>query len=274
MATEDVKLRFSNYDSFDPFSYIKRKYSTMSELVAIPLREMHSVFTKDASGARQEGSGGLKILDYGCGPVPVYLSSLPMATSEIVFAEYGEANRHALQMWLDKIPGCPDYTPFFKYAVENLEGLTGDEPVLKKQEQLRKQVKAVVSCDATKDPPIAPGYEGPYDYVLCSLCLTVTASSIEEYSTNLGRITSLLKPGGKLFLNSIEARVGDYFMYTAGEEEFYALSMNTTSLELVLRENGYGDVKMIRTDIDETPGAHQYVSPEVSALIFVVATKL
>lgn len=273
MATEDVKLRFSNYDSFDPFSYIKRKYATMSELVAVPLREMHSVFTKELAN-RHGGSGGLKILDYGCGPVPIYLCSVPESNSEIVFAEYGEANRDVIRMWVDNTPGCPDYTPFFKYTVQDLEGQIGDGPVLKRQEDLRKLIKAVVPCDATKDPPIAPGYEGPYDYILCSLCLTVTAANIEEYSSNLGRVTSLLKPGGKLFLNSIEARQGDYFMYNAGMEEFYALSMNTSSLERVLRENGYVDAKMIRTDIDETPGAYQYVSPEVSALIFVVATKL
>ena len=38
----------------------------------------------------------------------------------IVFGEYTERNREVLQMWLDKEPDAFDFTPFFKYVVQDL----------------------------------------------------------------------------------------------------------------------------------------------------------
>ena len=40
------------------------------------------------------------MLEFGCGPVPIYQCSSPLHASEIVFAEYTERNRNTLQMWL------------------------------------------------------------------------------------------------------------------------------------------------------------------------------
>ena len=37
----------------------------------------------------------------------------------INFGEYTERNREVIQMWLDKEPDAFDFTPFFKYVVQD-----------------------------------------------------------------------------------------------------------------------------------------------------------
>ena len=42
------------------------------------------------------------------------------------------------------------------------------------QDHLRRLVKGVIPCDILCDPPLlVPGYEGPYDIILSSLCLSI-----------------------------------------------------------------------------------------------------
>ena len=81
-------------------------------------------------------------------------------------ADLVESCRDTVQLWLDKSPNAHDWTPFFRYVVQTLEG-KGEEEIVRREEQLRKAVKAVIYCDLLEDPPVPPGYEGPnYDVVL------------------------------------------------------------------------------------------------------------
>ena len=40
-----------------------------------------------------------------------------------------------------------------------------------REETLRKAIKVIVPCNITQDPPIAKGYEGPYDVMMSMLCI-------------------------------------------------------------------------------------------------------
>ena len=71
--------------------------------------------------------------------------------------EYTEANRAALLQWLNNDPDAFDWTHVFKHVVVDLEGKS-EEEVPARAELVRKVVKAVVPCDATRDPPIPPQY--------------------------------------------------------------------------------------------------------------------
>lgn len=261
---------YSKYDSFDPLAYLKKKYSSVTEWIAQPLKELHTVFESYAP----PDSSSVSVLEYGCGPIPIYMCSAPVKATELVFAEYEKGNRDILQAWLNGDPNSPDYTPFFKYVVQQLEGQSGDEAVSKRQDDLKCIVKGVVTCDATIDPPLPIEYTGPYDVIFSSLCLTVTAKNIEEYSINVSRLVKILKPGGKLILNSVEARDGNsHLTYWVNEEKFYALSLTVESLDKVMKENGMRDVKITRTLLDDIQGGRESMSPQVLAMIFVVATK-
>ena len=157
MAT-DKKEEYNDYDCFDPLLYIKNKYAVVTDWNSQPLKLLHNIFQSYGSTP-----AGLKVLEFGCGPVPIYQCSSPLHASEIVFAEYTERNRNTLQMWLDNDPNAPDFIALFKYVVQNLEG-KGEEEVVKRQDDLRRLVKGVIPCDILRDPPLlVPGYEGPYD---------------------------------------------------------------------------------------------------------------
>ena len=56
---------------------------------------------------------GLKILEFGAGPVISYEISSVLYASDIVLSEYWEKNRKVLQMWLDRDPKAPNWKPFF-----------------------------------------------------------------------------------------------------------------------------------------------------------------
>ena len=47
------------------------------------------------------------------------------------------------------------------------------------QDHLRRLVKGVIPCDILCDPPLlVPGYEGPYDIILSSLCLSAACTTL------------------------------------------------------------------------------------------------
>ena len=142
----------------------------------------------------------LKVLDYGCGPAVAYdISAAAAESSEIVLAEYGETCRNALQDWLDRGPSAWDWTPYIKYVVCDLEGKDKSK-VQKQEEDLRKAVKAIIPCDITQDPPIAKGYEEPYDVVVSILCMENGCLTRQEYKTAVKRIAALVKRDGSLLL--------------------------------------------------------------------------
>ena len=107
----DKKEDYMDYDRFDPFAYIKNRYAVVNDWNSQPLKLLHNIFQSYGSSP-----AGLKVLDFGCGPVPIYQCSSPLHASEIVFAEYSERNRNILQMWVDNDPNPPDFTAPFKYA--------------------------------------------------------------------------------------------------------------------------------------------------------------
>ena len=263
-----VDVKKNDYSSFDPLVFIQSRYSKVTDWNTQPLNLLHSLFQSYGST-----SAKLKVLDFGCGPVPIYMCSASLHASEIVFAEYTESNRKTLQMWLNKNPNAPDFTPIFKYVVQDLEG-KGEDEVLKRQDDLRCLVKGVVPCNILCDPPLlAPGYEGPYDIVFSSLCVSCATTTHEEYSQAIGRLTRHIKPGGKLILNSVEG-TEEHRYYCVGSEKFYSLSVTPELINDVLTRNGYKDINITRQVSEGTSGAKAAMTTSAVATLFTVATKI
>ena len=107
---------------------------------------------------------------YGCGPsVGLSISAAPKA-SELILAEYAEQNRKYLKKWLDKDPSVYSWSPHFKYVVQTLEG-GSEENAVKCEDMLCNKVKAVVSCDITKEEFIERAYcnKNSYDIIMSSV---------------------------------------------------------------------------------------------------------
>ena len=255
-------------NEFDPQAYLKY-YDDLTEYQAQPLRLLHEFYQSYDST-----SSGLKVLDYGAGPTILYAISAARQASEIVLSDFTEQNREALQHWLKRDPEAYDWTPFFKYVVQTLEGL-GEGEVAKRQDKLRTIVKAVVECNILQDPPIQSGYEGPYDVIFSSLCLESACKTPEAYEVALTKLCTLLKHGGKIVLRCVEAGVDNEptNYYIVGAQKFVSLSVTEPLIRSTLEKAGFYNITFKR-QLRDSPGVN--VPREESdyyAMSFITATK-
>ena len=185
---------------------------------------------------------GLSVLDYGCGPVIAWVISAAGLASEIVLAEYTDKNRKAVQQWLDGDPAAFDWSHYFKYVVQKLEGKS-EEDVIKREKQLRKVVKAVVPCDITQDQPIEKGFEGPFDIVCNFACIETGCRTLEEYRCAIAKLDRLLKPGGTLVHFSADrTNTEGLGSYPVGTARFYVLPITREFVIATLEQNGFSDI--------------------------------
>ncbi len=180
----------------------------------------------------------LKLLDYGCGPIISDKNSAAPKVSEIVLAEYTEPNRAYVQKWLDKDSAAFDWFPSFKHVVQTLEGGT-EEEAESRQDEVRRKVKAVVSCDITKDEFIAKGYEGPYDIIQSSLCLESAYRDLDSYRGGIRKLASLLNKGGSLLLYSTLRENSDEGFYTVGGRKVFDVALKKDFILKALKDNGF-----------------------------------
>ena len=256
-----------NYELFDPWDYVEDEYDTVSDpFHRHSLKIMHEFYKSYGSPP-----AGLKVLEFGTGPVIIYEISASLYASEIVLSEYTEDNRKLLQMWLDRDPEAPDWRPFFECVVQELEGKTKEE-VTTRQEELRQVIKAVIPCDIRKDTPIEPAYHGPYDVVFTCQCLECACASLEEFSGAVFKLAKLVKPGGKLVIVTMEGE-GDTFFYMVGDEKFFGISIREENVTALVQQAGFHDI-IVKSQSRDTPGIND--PPEYTdwkTKIFVFATK-
>ena len=224
-----------DYEMFDPWAYLDDLYGEVDGFHHHSLKHIHEFYKSCGSP-----SAGLKVLDFGAGPVITYVISASLYASEIVLSDHVEANRKVLQMWLDRDPNAPNWSPFFEHVVQELEGKSKEEAA-KREEELRQVVKAVIPCDIHKDPPVEPAYCGPYDVIVTSFCLENACNSLEEVSGAVSKLAKLLKPEGKLVIITMDGP-GDTFFYMDGEKKFTNLSISEEALTTILQHNGFCDI--------------------------------
>ena len=163
-------LKMAVSHAVEPNAYLEvcyKQQNARKPMTDFAFVNVHKFFVQKRSTSQDEP---MKVLDYGCGPVLAYSICAAGANAEIVPAAYGETNHNALRDWLDCSPSAWDWTPYIKHATCDLEGKNENE-IETREETLRKAIKAIVPCDITQDPPIAKGYEGPYNVVMSMLCI-------------------------------------------------------------------------------------------------------
>ena len=265
MNTDELHFGSSYQDKFDPQAYLSMYFKDLSDPVRVfPLKHFHEFYKTYG-----QTKANLKILDYGTGPTIAYVISAVPYAAEIVLSDYTESNRRELQQWMVKDAKAHDWSPYFKHIVQNLEG-KGSPETMEREEQLRRVTKAIVHCDITQDPPIERGYEGPYD-VSCCLCLHCFCRTNEEYAKAVGRLSSLLKPGGKIVLYAAEKSTsvvqGHYFV---GRENFFSLSDLTQRFTMhCLEQAGFVDITCEKFSVPEK----SFYKPTSESYLFITATR-
>ena len=233
MTSADVFYTKTDYQTkFDSAAFLKHYvYDTPENTGRLQhvLQCYHNVF--------RDLPSGLKVLEFGCGPVIMGAISAVTKASEIVFADFTDKNRQLLRLWLDGNAAAFNWSNHFKYVVRELEG-KDEADVEKRQEQVRKSVRAVVKCDLTEESPIEEDYNYMYDVVISSLVLESVASTQEEYGLLMRRLGQLVKPGGLLLIYGVESKVG---FYNAGVK-FRDVGINSTIAMSSMKDAGFCDL--------------------------------
>ena len=263
MATEGERPLFGEeyHDNFDPMTFLASGFpGEILEWHRSLFKCFHEFFQLYSTVNPQP----LNVLDFGAGPTIAFEISASLYASEIVLAEYTEKNRKALQLWLDRDPQAHNWTPYFKYVVQELEGKSEQEAT-EREDQLRKIIKAVASCDISQSTIIESGYDGLYDVVLVCLCLTAACSTKDEYRAALVKLSKLLRPGGKIVIVSAERpEITETSSYPVGSKTFLDLIVNEELVAASLRQAEFSDIMVKR--LPPKCSFH-------SALLFTTATR-
>lgn len=209
-----------------------------------------------------------RVLEFGGGPVIKNLIGAAPFVQEIVFAAYTESERREVELWKDNKQGAHDWSPFFQYVVNELEGKEGEAVWQEREALLRSQIKAIIACDITQEYPLMIKQE-PFDIVSTSLCLEAACKSYDEYKTAVKKLGSLLKPGGFMIMTAVERET----FYMAGGKRWFCLSLTLAQIREALELAGF---VILEAERDPAP-IEQINNPTVSdykALLFVAAQKV
>nr|CAH0104331.1 unnamed protein product [Daphnia galeata] len=190
---------------------------------------------------------GRRVLEIGSGPVPISMISASRWSEWIVCSDFLEQNRQNIKQWLtmtaitSTAPGRHDETwlPFFRYVTE-LERAESETLLL---DRVRLSVRAVVPCNVLLTDPLmndkdaaqnADGCSSLYDVIITTLCLEFATLSVDEYSSAVGNVTSLLRPEGFLV---IQGALGNSH-YWHNNHQFPSVTLSRAVVESAIKNAG------------------------------------
>ena len=194
-----TRLVRGNYDLFDSQEYLLKLFSDITIFQDV------DTYVNFFS---QFPDNSLAMLDYGGGPNVFPLIVGAEKVVRYVHSDYAKNNRDEVERWQKMDSRAFNWKGNIRRCLQ-VEGKVGtDEEVSRREERMRTVLDAVVYCDAKSDKVVAEGFEGPYDIVTCSLCLECVFESVEAITEAIGRISTLVKPGG-YFLLTVSAVIDD-----------------------------------------------------------------
>ena len=174
-------------------------------------------------------------------------------------------------------PSAWDWTPYIQHVVCDLEKRDKSE-ITQREKNLKKFIKAVVPCDITQDPPIAQGYEGPYDVVMSILCIENGCLTKDEYKAAVGRIASLTKKGGNFLLYSSVRNRGEHDetpgYYHVGKEKHVQVALPLQFVVMTLKQNGFSVVEINELPMEKSATLRESNITDLESTAFIIATKV
>ncbi|XP_063849077.1 phenylethanolamine N-methyltransferase-like isoform X1 [Scylla paramamosain] len=204
-AMQDEAARGQYLRHFDPQAYHDTYYASVDQDLAFFLQCYHHAFHAEPRLARRSAARR-RLLEVGCGPVPVYTACASAFASSVTMSEFLPQNRCEMQAWMEGKDEALDWSVFFNYLASLSPHSSSvleccSRSVKDIESQLRSRFAEVIPCDLTMDDPlISPAHRASYDVVMTTLCLEFVASSKDDYYLMVGRLVSLLRPGGVLIM--------------------------------------------------------------------------
>lgn len=224
-----------DWSQFDPTAYLEEYYADLGDENLALLR-----FLSDTYAALPKGG---VLLDFGGGPTIYPLISAVTRVDEVHLSDYLPANLDEVRRWLDRDPLAFDWDPFIEQVLEIETGRPGSpEAVEERAHRIRGRVTRLLSCDASRSPPL-DSEAAPYDVVQTNFCAESATAHSETWRQFMANILSLLKPGGWLVMSALRGAS----CYAVGSRHFPAVEIYEDDLlELFTRSGLQADEARIQ----------------------------
>ena len=268
-------------EKFDARAYLQTRYfGPANEFRKLfYLRNFHEFYQRFHSEWNPEKA---RLLEYGGGPCIHTLISAAPYVSEIVFSDYAEDSLKEVRKWRDADPSCFDWSPFFKYVVQELEGQQQPTAAADRERLLRSRVASIIPCDILQEDPLmtTSGGDGsrptrtspePFDVVSCNLTLMVTSKTHDQCKTNLKKLLGLLKPNG--FYIGAEPLELSWWSewWSSGNTVQATAKITADGLHDIMRSSG---LEILGSDCVDIPEERRFVASDTKGYMFTVARKV
>ena len=205
------------------------------------------------------------MLDYGCGPSPVFSAAFSPISKQITLAEYEECHRDFLEKWIRKDPSRHDCSHYMKHRAGLYGGSTRGEQF---EEEYRYKVSGPVSGDVTKEQFIEEGHEGHYDIVFSSLCLENPCQNLVEYRECMKKLVSLVKENGYFIISTAIRENSEVGFFIINNVTMYNLTLKSCDVVEAIKNCG---LQLLKEDsLDFSPSKNS----NVEKLKLFIAQKL
>ena len=174
------------------------------------------------------------LLEFGSGPYIHTLISAAPHVSKIYHTDYLEQCRKEALLWKNKDPKAYDWSPYFQFVVNTLEGQSGIDAATRRQELLRSKLKDSLFLDMKSSDPL-PAYRGSFDIIYTGFCTEGIASSLEEYKVIMKRVFNLLNPCGYLVMLASQGCT----WYSVNEVKYLCYPIHIDETLTTLEEVGF-----------------------------------
>ncbi len=139
------------------------------------------------------------LLEIGCGPIITHILPAVPYVSKVHLADYRPDNLIEIQKWIDRGEGAHNWNIFTRYVL-NLEGILSpsQEQIDERENCLKSCIEKLTICDVRNKQPLNMPITFPA--VACFYTTEQASSTMTEWQEVMKNITSLVSPGGDLFM--------------------------------------------------------------------------
>ena len=206
------------------------------------------------------------LLELGGGPcIYDFISAAPYV-AEIYHSDYIKNCCDEVLLWRNRDSNAYDWSPYFRYVVNILEGKSDPNAVAEREMKLRCTLRNSFTCNI-KQSPIVPGFLKCPNIICANFCLETSLSSKDRYNAALKEIFEMLEPKGFfVMLFSLGCT-----WYTFNGTKFSCIYLNTRDVEDALKKVGF----VVRfMESREKPFSGRNISNDTTGQAFVVAQKV
>lgn len=243
----------SGYASFAtdwvPKDYLSNYYSAVQD------DEQRTIsFFVEATRNLQAGES---VLFFGVGPTLHHVFLVADKASEIHLADLLRANLEEIERWIERNADAHDWRPFVDYtlACEGPGAPTAKE-ISQREDLTRAKITRLLELDVRRSAPLGQTEVRLYDTVISAYCADSATDDRETWTTYMGRIIGLVRPGGTFITAALRHSSG----YLVGTRTFPSANVDEDDVRSVLEAHFAPEDVTIEVCELDGPGSKGYLS--------------